>query len=98
MSRYHLTPLAERDLRDIRDWYRKTRGPATARRVLRDLRDTLRRLATNPDIGHPREDLAPPDTHFWPHHDRFLIIFLPQTAPLQVLRIWDASRGDPVLK
>jgi len=28
----------------------------------------------------------------------FLIIFLPQTLPLQVLRIWDASRGTPALR
>ena len=98
MSRYVSAHLAEQDLTDIRDWYRKTRGPTIARQVLADSRETLRQLARNPDIGHPRADLAPADTLFWPHHDRFLVIFLPKTSPLQILRIWDARRGDPGLK
>ena len=92
MSRYRLSRLAEADLEEIRRWYVRERGPTAARKVLRDLRATLRRLALNPGIGHPREDLAAADTHFWPHH-RFLLVFLPKTIPLQVLRIWDASRG-----
>lgn len=95
-SGYRLSRLAATDLEEIRRWYARERGPTVARRVLHDLRTTLRRLAEHPDIGHPREDLAPADTHFWPHH-RFLIIFRPDTAPLQILRIWDASRGSPEL-
>jgi antitoxin ParD1/3/4/toxin ParE1/3/4 len=97
MNRYQLSRLAEADLEDIGRWYRRERGPTAARKVLADLREALRRVARNPNIGHPREDLAPADTHFWPHR-RFLIIFLPQTVPLQVLRIWDASRGKPALR
>jgi plasmid stabilization system protein ParE len=96
MSRYRLSRLAVTDLEEIRRWYLRERGPTAARQVLHDLRAALRRLAEHPNIGHPREDLAPGDTHFWPHH-RFLIIFLPGTSPLQVLRIWDASRGTPPL-
>ena len=92
MNRYRLSRLAEADLEEIRNWYIRERGPTAARKVLRDLRTTIRRLARNPGLGHPREDLAPADTHFWPHR-RFLLVFLPQTVPLQVLRIWDASRG-----
>lgn len=53
MSGYALTPDAEADLKEIRDWYRTERGHEAAQRVLQDLRATMRRLARNPRIGHP---------------------------------------------
>jgi plasmid stabilization system protein ParE len=96
VSRYVLTPDAETDLREIRDWYRTERGHEAARRVLQDLRAAMRRLARNPRIGHPRPDLLPAELLVWPHY-RYLIVYRPETKPLQVVRVWDASRGTPNL-
>jgi toxin ParE1/3/4 len=96
VSRYLLTPAAEQDLNEIRDWYRRERGREPARRVLQDLRSSMRRIARNPRIGHPRLDLLPADLLVWPHH-RYLIVYRPDTRPLQVVRVWDASRGTPDL-
>ena len=95
---YSLTPQARADLNDIRTWYREHRSTATARKVMQDLREQFRRVARTPAIGRPREELAPDHPHlfFWPHR-RFLIIYNPETSPLQIYRIWDASRGDPEL-
>lgn len=66
MSRYLLTRDAEADLKEIRDWYRTERGHEAARRALHDLRATMRRLARNPRIGHPRPDLLPAELLVWP--------------------------------
>ncbi len=96
MTRYALTPDAEEDLKEIRDWYRKERGREPARRVLQDMRATMRRLAENPRIGHLRPDLFSKDLLVWPHY-RYLIVYRPETKPLQVVRVWDASRGTPNL-
>ena len=96
MSRYRLTAQAQEDFEDIRRWYHEQRGAASARRIVQDLREQLRLVARNPTIGRPREELAPLDTFFWPHR-RFFIIYLAETKPLEILRIWDASRGDPDL-
>lgn len=58
MSRYILSPLAQRDLAGIRDYYLKQGSPQAARQMLVDLVKAFRSLARNPGIGHKREDLA----------------------------------------
>jgi plasmid stabilization system protein ParE len=97
MSRYLLTPRAERDFHEIRRWYERQRGTAAAHRVIRDLRSQLRNLALHPAIGHVQEDLASSEHLFWPHR-QFLIVYLRGTNPLQIVTIWDARRGDPTLE
>ena len=66
MSRYRLSPRAKSDLRAIAAWYRKHRGPQSARTTLSDIRATLRQLASEPGMGHTLEFVAPPDHLFWP--------------------------------
>ncbi len=97
MSRYLLTPRAEQDFHEIRRWYENKRGAAAARKTIRDIRSQLLNLARHPDIGHIQEDLASPEHRFWPHR-QFLIVYLPDTSPLQIVTIWDARRGEPGLE
>ena len=92
MKRYQVTAPAESDLRQVAAWYREHRSVASARRVLSDLRRQMQQLAENPRIGKPREDLAPPEFFFWPHR-RYLIVYRPETKPLQIIRVWDTSQN-----
>ena len=96
MSRYRLSPRAQNDLRGIVAWYRKHRGAQSARKTLSDIRATLRRLASEPGMGHALEFVAPPDHLFWPHRQLW-IVYLRNTRPLEIVTIWDARRGDPPL-
>jgi plasmid stabilization system protein ParE len=96
MSPYLLTPRAKQDFQEISRWYTKHRGAETARKAVRDIRSQLQQLACNPEIGHIEEDLASRDHLFWPHR-QFLIIYLRDTKPLQIVTIWDARRGVPEL-
>lgn len=96
MSRYRLSPRAKNDLRAIAAWYRKHRGAGSARKTLSDIRATLRRLASEPRMGHALEFIAPPNHLFWPHRQLW-IVYLCDTNPLEIVTIWDARRGDPPL-
>ncbi len=94
MSRYLLTPRAQHDLQEIVQWYSKHRSNDAARKTLRDIRLQLQQLAQHPELGHVEEDLASRDHLFWPHR-QFLIVYLRNTEPLQIVTIWDARRGAP---
>ena len=63
---YVLTPLAESDLDDIWDYVAERFGFDLADGVLESLHRAFRLLAENPEIGHIREDIAPPPYSFWP--------------------------------
>ena len=93
---FTLTPSAKADLREIVQYYRRERGVASARLVRTTLDTALMLLATHPEIGHARPDLADERHRIWPVR-HFLIIYRPQTKPLQIIRIWHAKRGTPQL-
>ena len=57
MAQYHLSPESQKDLKEIYDYIRGDAGQQIATNVLTKLRDTLRKLAAQPDMGHLREDL-----------------------------------------
>ena len=88
--RYEVTPAAKTDLTHIND-YLRDQSIRAAIRVRRKLRDAMRMLAAHPTIGHVREDLADEPVRFWPVYS-YLIIYRPETKPLQILRVLHASR------
>lgn len=90
MSRYVLTPEAKSDLEEISDFISQD-SPRAARRVLSELRKAMRRLAKMPGMGHLREDLAEESVRFWCVYS-YLIVYRPQTKPLEVLRVVHAAR------
>jgi antitoxin ParD1/3/4/toxin ParE1/3/4 len=51
----------------------------------------MRRLAQSPPIGHLREDLTEEPVRFWSVHS-YLIVYDPETQPLQILRILHGAR------
>jgi plasmid stabilization system protein ParE len=95
MNAYILAPLAREDLREI--WDRIAEDDFnTADRVVDEIRSTILRLTKRPLMGHVRRDLAPPEYRFWPIYS-YLIIYRPDTSPLQVVRVWHGAQRSPRL-
>ena len=90
MSRFVLTSDASEDLREIIEFIRED-SPNAARRVLGEFRETMRKLARMPGMGHLRQDLADESLRFWPIYS-YLIIFRPETKPLEIVRVLRGSR------
>jgi toxin ParE1/3/4 len=82
MKRFVLTPAAEADLIDILDFI-SADNPVAARRVLVDLRNSMRQLARMPKMGHLRDDLAGEPLRLWPLRS-YIVVYRPDTAELQV--------------
>lgn len=90
MKRFVLTPLARADLEEIHDFIFLD-SPAAAARVRAEILAALRRLTVHPQLGHLRQDLADEPVRFWAVYS-YLVIYRPETDPLQVVRILRASR------
>ena len=89
MKRFVLTLLARQDLEDIWNYIAHDNINA-ATRVLDRVEASIRALAKNPGVGHLREDLADRRHRFLPVGS-YLIVYRPQTKPLQIIRILHAS-------
>jgi toxin ParE1/3/4 len=92
---YILTPLAQQDLIDIWDHITKDNLNA-ANRVLQRLELAMRKLARTPGIGHSREDLADRRQRFFLVYS-YLIVYRPETKPLQIVRVVHAARDIQAL-
>lgn len=95
MSGYILSPAAIEDIESIWLFIAEDNLDA-AERVVVELEDACALLATNPHLGHVREDLADSSFRFWPVRS-YLIVYRPATNPLQVVRFWHGARGVPNL-
>lgn len=89
-SGFVLSDPAVGDLRDIRDHIARD-DPDTARQVLNDIRAAIQRLVDLPHLGHVRQDLADEQLRVWTVHT-YLVIYLPDTSPLQVVRVLSGYR------
>lgn len=85
-----LSDPAVQDLRDIRDHIAGD-DPDTALQVLNDIRAAIERLVELPGLGHERLDLADQRLRVWTVHT-YLVIYVPDTAPLEVVRILSGYR------
>jgi plasmid stabilization system protein ParE len=90
MTRFVLTPLACRDLEEIWDYLALDNRQA-AERVLDRIEAAIRELAKTPGIGHLREDLADRRHRFFLVYS-YLIVYRPETRPLEIIRVLHASR------
>jgi plasmid stabilization system protein ParE len=86
---------AAADLSDIYAWIAHD-DPPTAARVLEELRAAMRRLAQHPGLGHVRDDLADETLKVWPVHS-YLVIYRPDSSPLQVVRVLSGYRDIAAL-
>jgi antitoxin ParD1/3/4/toxin ParE1/3/4 len=95
MKSFVVTPLAARDLNEIWD-YLATDNIQAADRVLDALVKALRGLAKNPGKGHWKDDLADRRHRFFLVYS-YLIVYRPETKPMQVIRVLHASRDIQTL-
>lgn len=91
MARFIFTPEAREDILLIREHLTRE-SAAASDRVLLALQAACRRLARTPGIGHYRDDLTLDRRHrFWRVYS-YLIVYRPDTSPLEIVRVIHAAR------
>jgi plasmid stabilization system protein ParE len=90
MRKIALTRAARQDLLEIQEFIAQD-SPAAAARLRNKLREAMARLADLPQSGHLRRDLADEPLRFSQVYS-FLIVYRPETRPLEVIRVLHASR------
>ena len=93
MIRYVLAPAARDDLRSIFD-YLESQSIPTAIRYDKLIHAAFLRIAQSPQLGHRRADLQDPSIRCWVVPP-YLIFYLEQTAPLQIVAILHGARDIP---
>ncbi len=91
MSDFVLTQAAKGDLLKILE-YLEGDNPSGVLKVVDALDDAMQLLADNPGIGHLRSDLTPQDVRFWSVF-RYLVIYRPDTKPLEIVRVLHGKRN-----
>ena len=96
MSGFALTVDAVADLEEI-ETYIAQDDVDQALHVVENLHAAMQTLAENPGLGRKRPELDPDRTlRFWPVH-AYLIVYRPETDPIQVLRVVSGYRDIPAL-
>jgi plasmid stabilization system protein ParE len=90
-SGFILTARAMDDLDVIWHHIASATGVAMADKVEGDVQRGIGRLVEHPRLGHTMPDVAPGSVRFWPIH-RFLVVYLPDTDPLVVMRVAHGSQ------
>ncbi len=91
--------IAQAALTDLEEiWlYIASDNPTAADKIIDDLYKNIHRLAAMPGMGHLREDLAPEPLRFWPVRRRYLIIYRPDTSPIEIVRVLSGYRDIQTL-
>ena len=90
---YVLSPAAEHDLHDIWEYIAQDSASA-ADRVIARIRDEIRSLAEMPTMGHHRDDLPDLTLRVWTVYS-YLIVYRPESQPLEVIRVIHGMRDIP---
>jgi plasmid stabilization system protein ParE len=91
VKRYVLSPEAQQDLREIREYLLKEAGVSVSRHVIGKISEALRLLAVMPGIGHFRQDLTSEPVKFWQVFS-YLIVYDHLTRPIGIARVLHGSR------
>ena len=89
--RYVLAPEAAHDLVQIWRYIKKNASIEMADRVESVIREKIVYLAGRPGGGHLRKDLTDETVKFFPVYS-YLIVYRPETSPLQVVAILHGRR------
>jgi plasmid stabilization system protein ParE len=90
MADFFYSPEARRDLLEIWEFIAQD-NLDEADRVEREIEQASVKLAANPELGHFRRDLTSRPVRFWATYS-YLIIYDPETRPLEVVRILSGYR------
>jgi len=90
---FELTPQATDDLDRIW-WTIAAENWEAAERVEMEILAACRRLAKHPRIGTKRQDVTPLPVRFWTitKFPNYVIVYRPETAPLQVVAVLHGRR------
>lgn len=91
MKPFTLSPEAERDLDNIKDYLLDKAGVRVTRYVMRKLREGMRFVGRNRQAGHVREDLTERPVKFWPLFS-YLIVYDPAKKPVEIVRVLHGRR------
>lgn len=96
MNRYLLTPQAAGDLLNIWSFIAQD-NPEAADRVEAAVFRACDLLADSPLAGRVRRDVTSLPLRFWVVHpySNYLIVYDPETKPLQIIRILHGARDLP---
>jgi len=95
MKRFRISPEAAANITEIWDFIAQD-NVAAAERVRQELEDAIRGLADAPGKGHLREDLTAKPVRFWPVRS-YLIVYRPDTDPLEIVAVLHGARDIPRL-
>lgn len=93
-SRFVLTKNAVHDLDEILEFVLLNGGPDAALRVHQRFSDEFSKLADEPGIGHTRDDVSELGLRVWRVFS-YLVIYLPDTKPLEIIRVIHGMRDLP---
>ena len=97
-SGYVLAPEAAGDLVEIWRYIKKQSSFEIAHHVQSVIQDRFVFLAGNPSAGHWRHDLTRRTVKFFPIYS-YLIVYRPETTPLQIVAILHGRRDvERILK
>ncbi len=72
-------------------------NPEAADALEADIYQARQMMATNPEMGNKRPTWTQKPVRFWPVRKNYLIVFVPDRKPLEILRIFNANRDVPKL-
>ena len=88
---YLLTPAAQTDLNDIWDYTARTWSPEQASLYVRNLKQTLQMIVSQPKLARERNEISPPvRIHPYASH---LIIYRIEDNQVLVIRIVNARQS-----
>jgi plasmid stabilization system protein ParE len=90
---FQFTPQATEDL-DAIWWFIAENNRDAADRVEMEIIATCRRLAKHPLMGNKRRDITALPVRFWtlPKFSNYVIVYRPDTFPLQVVAVLHGKR------
>ena len=91
MSSYRFSQEARDDIQEIWVWIAGD-NPEAANELEADIYVACEKLANNPGLGHRRPDLTDEQVLFWTVRKSYLVIYVPGTKPLQIVRILHGAR------
>jgi len=90
-----LTPSAARDVEGIIDFVLESSGADRALYLHKRLYEGFAKIGAMPNVGHMRDDLGDESLRVYTVF-KFLVIFRPDTKPVQILRVIHGARDLPM--
>ncbi len=91
MSNYRFSQEARDDIQEIWVWVAGD-NPQAADELETDIYAACEMLTNDPGLGHRRPDLTDEQVVFWTVRKFYLVIYLPGTEPLEIVRILHGAR------